>query len=109
MTVESGHPVKIIAFYDRVSHDGGIWLCVSESGSASEPAEGNSDWLLQVKPGTDGTDGKNGQDGAPGRDGVDGAPGQDGISVSNHGKWHTGLKTPYLGLVKMGGRCFMQG
>lgn len=113
------------AFYDRVSHDGGIWLCVSESGSASEPAEGNSDWLLQVKPGTDGTDGKNGQDGAPGRDGqdgapgkdgtdgapgrdgVDGVPGQDGISVSNHGKWHTGLKTPYLGLVKMGGKVFL--
>ena len=113
------------AFYDRVSHDGGLWLCVSESGSASEPAEGNSDWLLQVKPGTDGTDGKNGQDGAPGRDGqdgapgkdgtdgapgrdgVDGAPGQDGISVSNHGKWHTGLKTPYLGLVKMGGKVFL--
>lgn len=95
------------AFYDRVSHDGGIWLCVSESGSASEPAERNSDWLLQVKPGTDGTDGKNGQDGAPGRDGVDGAPGQDGISVSNHGKWHTGLKTPYLGLVKMGGKVFL--
>ena len=104
------------AFYDRVSHDGGIWLCVSESGSASEPAEGNSDWLQQVKPGTDGTDGKNGQDGAPGRDGqdgapgkdgTDGAPGQDGISVSNHGKWHTGLKTPYLGLVKMGGKVFL--
>ena len=104
------------AFYDRVSHDGGIWLCVSESGSASEPAEGNSDWLLQVKPGTDGTDGKNGQDGAPGRDGQDGAPGkdgadgtpgQDGISVSNHGRWHTGLKTPYLGLVKMGGKVFL--
>ena len=104
------------ALYDRVSHDGGIWLCVSESGSASEPAEGNSDWLLQVKPGTDGTDGKNGQDGAPGRDGqdgapgkdgTDGAPGQDGISVSNHGKWHTGLKTPYLGLVKMGGKVFL--
>ena len=104
------------AFYDRVSHDGGIWLCVSESGSASEPAEGNSDWLLQVKPGTDGTDGKNGQDGAPGRDGqdgapgkdgADGAPGQDGTSVSNHGRWHTGLKTPYLGLVKMGGKVFL--
>ena len=69
-----------------------------------------------MKPGTDGTDGKNGQDGAPGRDGqdgapgkdgTDGAPGQDGISVSNHGKWHTGLKTPYLGLVKMGGKVFL--
>lgn len=69
-----------------------------------------------MKPGTDGTDGKNGQDGAPGtdgqdgapgRDGVDGAPGQDGISVSNHGKWHTGLETPYLGLVKMGGKMFL--
>ena len=95
------------AFYDRVSHNGGIWLCVSESGTTSEPEEGNADWLLQVKPGTDGTDGKNGQDGAPGRDGVDGEPGQDGISVSNHGKWHTGLETPYLGLVKMGGKMFL--
>ena len=95
------------AFYDRVSHIGGIWLCVSESGTTSEPEEGNADWLLQVKPGADGTDGKNGQDGAPGRDGVDGAPGQDGISVSNHGKWHTGLETPYLGLVKMGGKMFL--
>lgn len=104
------------AFYDRISHNGGIWLCVSESGTTSEPEEGNADWLLQVKPGTDGTDGKNGQDGAPGtdgqdgapgRDGVDGAPGQDGISVSNHGKWHTGLETPYLGLVKMGGKMFL--
>ena len=104
------------AFYDRVSHNGGIWLCVSESGTTSEPEEGNADWLLQVKPGTDGTDGKNGQDGAPGtdgqdgapgRDGVDGAPGQDGISVSNHGKWHTGLETPYIGLVKMGGKMFL--
>lgn len=95
------------AFYDRVSHNGGIWLCVSESGTTSEPEEGDADWLLQVKPGTDGTDGKNGQDGAPGRDGVDGAPGQDGISVSNHGKWHTGLETPYLGLVKMGGKMFL--
>ncbi len=86
------------AFYDRISHNGGIWLCVSESGTTSEPEEGNADWLLQVKPGTDGTDGKNGQDGAPG---------QDGISVSNHGKWHTGLETPYLGLVKMGGKMFL--
>lgn len=95
------------AFYDRISHNGGIWLCVSESGTTSEPEEGNADWLLQVKPGTDGTDGKNGQDGAPGTDGQDGAPGQDGISVSNHGKWHTGLETPYLGLVKMGGKMFL--
>ena len=69
------------AFYDRVSHDGGIWLCVSESGTTSEPEEGNADWLLQVKPGTDGTDGKNGQDGAPGTDGQDGAPGRDGVDV----------------------------
>lgn len=95
------------AFYDRISHNGGIWLCVSESGTTSEPEEGNADWLLQVKPGTDGTDGKNGQDGTPGTNGQDGAPGQDGISVSNHGKWHTGLETPYLGLVKMGGKMFL--
>lgn len=105
------------AYYDRVSHDGGIWLCVNEDGSMSEPAEGNADWLLQVKPGengTDGADGKDGKDGAdgapgrdgvdgmPGKDGADGAPGKDGISVSNHGRWQTGKHIPYLGIVRMG-------
>lgn len=38
-------------FYDRVSHNGSIWLCVNEDGTNSEPAKGNPDWLLQVEKG----------------------------------------------------------
>lgn len=68
-------------FYDRVSHDGSIWLCVNEKGSFSEPSEGNADWLKQVNKGEDG---------------------KDGDSVSNHGQWQTGKHIPYLGIVRMG-------
>ena len=68
-------------FYDRVSHDGSIWLCVNEKGSSSEPSEGNADWLKQVNKGEDG---------------------KDGDSVSNHGQWQTGMHIPYLGIVRMG-------
>ena len=39
------------AYYDRVSHNGSLWLCVNESGTNSEPKKGNSDWLLQVAAG----------------------------------------------------------
>lgn len=41
-------------FYDRVSHNGSIWLCVNEDGTNSEPAKGNPDWLLQVEKGDPG-------------------------------------------------------
>ena len=68
-------------FYDRVSHDGSIWLCVNEKGSFSEPSEGNADWLKQINKGEDG---------------------KDGDSVSNHGQWQTGKHIPYLGIVRMG-------
>ena len=68
-------------FYDRVSHDGSIWLCVNEKGSFSEPSEGNADWLKQVNKGEDG---------------------KDGDSVSNHGQWQTSKHIPYLGIVRMG-------
>ena len=63
-------------FYDRVSHDGGIWLCVNEDGTDTEPAEGNPDWLKQVDSGS---------------------------AVSNLGDWYAGLFVPYLGIVRMGG------
>lgn len=39
------------AFYDRVSHNGSLWLCLNESGTNTEPKKGNSDWLLQVASG----------------------------------------------------------
>lgn len=38
-------------FYDRVSHDGGLWLCINESGTNTEPKDGDSSWLCQVKSG----------------------------------------------------------
>ena len=44
-------------YYDRVSHNGCLWLCVNEKGTDSEPTEGNADWLKQVDKGADGTEG----------------------------------------------------
>jgi hypothetical protein len=41
----------IYQYYDRVSHNGSLWLCVNESGTNTEPKKGNSDWLLQVAAG----------------------------------------------------------
>ena len=65
-------------YYDRVSHDGCIWLCVNEGGTNAEPAESSADWLLQVKKGNDG---KNGKDGKDGINGADGIAGKDGTSI----------------------------
>ena len=62
---ETGH----YDYYDRVSHNGCIWLCVNEDGTDTEPAEGNPDWLLQVRKGDDG---EPGPQGVPGTDGKDG-------------------------------------
>lgn len=39
------------AYYDRVSTDKGLWLCVNENGTNTAPSESNSDWLLQVPAG----------------------------------------------------------
>lgn len=38
-------------YYDRVSHNGSLWLCVNTDGTNIEPKKGNSDWLLQVAAG----------------------------------------------------------
>lgn len=40
------------SFYDRVSYLGSLWLCVNENGTDTEPKEGDSSWLCQVKSGT---------------------------------------------------------
>lgn len=45
-------PGTIYDYYDRVSHNGCLWLCVNESGTGTEPIEGDPSWLLQVKSGT---------------------------------------------------------
>lgn len=42
-------------YYDRVSYNGRIWLCVNEDGTGTAPAKGNADWLLEVDRGADGS------------------------------------------------------
>ena len=32
-------------YYDTVTHDGTLWLCVNEDGTTGEPAADNADWL----------------------------------------------------------------
>ena len=44
-------------YYDRVSHNGCIWLCVNEDGTDTEPSNDNPNWLLQVSKGDAGQDG----------------------------------------------------
>lgn len=43
-------------YYDRVSHNGSIWLCVA-SETDVEPNTSNADWLLEVSKGEKGEDG----------------------------------------------------
>lgn len=40
------------SYYNRVSSDGGLWLCINENGSSSTPSLNNADWLLQVADGS---------------------------------------------------------
>lgn len=46
---ESG---TLYAYYDRVSHNGSLWLCINENGTNNEPKDGDSSWLCQVKSGS---------------------------------------------------------
>lgn len=36
-------------YYDRVSYDGGLWLCVAEGGTNTVPSDKDSAWLNQVR------------------------------------------------------------
>lgn len=63
-------------YYDRVSHNGALWLCVNDKGTSAEPSENSSDWLKQV------SEGQKGDKGDP------------GISVVGGGHWEA-AKTPY--------------
>ena len=60
-------PGEVYAYYDRVSYNGSLWLCVNESGTNTEPSTGESSWLLQV---------------------------DHGIGISSKGQWSS-EKTPY--------------
>ena len=48
------------AYYDRVSHDGSLWLCVAPEGKKviSEPKLGNDEWQRQVSRGEKGEQGE---------------------------------------------------
>lgn len=124
-------------YYDRVSHNGCIWLCVNEDGTDTKPSEGNQNWLLQVSKGDNGQDGtsfrilgsKDDESQLPtdGNEIGDGylinghlwvwngtewndagvIQGPAGESVINMGGWYDGLHVPYLGVVRMGNATFM--
>ncbi len=61
------------AYYDRVSHNGSLWLCVNEKGTSSGPSAANPDWLKQVS---------------------EGQKGDPGLSVVGGGHWESS-NTPY--------------
>ena len=69
-------------FYDRVSHDGILWLCVAEDGTETEPSKENADWLLQVDKG------------------------EDGAGLTYIGRWNSKLVVPKMGSVTMNGSTF---
>lgn len=69
-------------FYDRVSHDGILWLCVAEDGTETEPSKENADWLLQVDKG------------------------EDGAGLTYIGRWNSNLVVPKMGSVTMDGSTF---
>lgn len=124
-------------YYDRVSHNGCIWLCVNEDGTNTEPSESNPNWLLEVSKGEAGQDGtsfrilgsKNDPSELPQGDNQVGdgyliqghlwvwsgtewndagvIQGPAGESVVNMGGWYEGLFVPYLGIVRMGNATFM--
>lgn len=59
-------------YYNRVSHNGSLWLCVATEGTSEEPGTGDA-WLKQVS---------------------EGKKGDPGLSVVGGGHWESS-KTPY--------------
>ena len=61
------------AYYNRVSHNGVLWLCVDDNGTTTEPSDDNPAWLKQVDKGD---------------------KGDPGLSVVGGGHWES-ANTPY--------------
>lgn len=61
------------AYYDRVSHNGALWLCVDDNGTTTEPSDDNPAWLKQV---------------------AEGQKGEPGLSIVGGGHWESS-KVPY--------------
>lgn len=59
-------------YYDRVSYNGALWLCVIPEGqtTSTTPSDTNTHWLKQVAEGKKGDQGAQGVAGAAGKDGV---------------------------------------
>ncbi len=73
-------PGDFAAYYDRVSYEGELWICISKDGTNTIPSQDDPTWKLQVKSG------KNIKDG---------------------GRWRTGLTVDEMTLVTMGGKTFI--
>lgn len=69
------------SYYDRVSHDGRLWLCVAPIGTVvvSQPSTTNPQWQLQVDKGQNGANGRDGAQGPRGERGERGIQGLQGI------------------------------
>jgi len=86
---EKGEWVKDTAYsyYDRVSHNGSLWLCIIPEGrtTTDEPTDNSNSWQKQVSKGNDGETGAQGEKGdtgntgAKGDTGATGAKGDDGF------------------------------
>lgn len=74
------NPGDFAAYYDRVSYEGELWICISKDGTNTIPSKDDPTWKLQVKSG------KNIKDG---------------------GRWRTGLTVDEMTLVTMGGKAFL--
>lgn len=82
-------------YYDRVSHEGGLWLCIASPGQTTqeEPSETAIYWQLQVSPGT-GAPGKDGEPGPQGPQGPQGPPGEDGTDGTDGKDGQDGSQGP---------------
>lgn len=72
-------------YYDRVSYDGSLWLCINEQGTSDIPSKTNSNWLLQVSQGKQGINGDKGEQGERGEQGIQGC-------IMRHSEWALGVE-----------------
>lgn len=59
-------------YYDRVSVEGYLWLCINPNGADDKPSSSSPNWLEQVSKGDKGDQGIPGSNGSDGSDGADG-------------------------------------
>lgn len=57
-------------YYDRVSHNGSLWLCIAQPSTTTEPVNGSLVWEKQVEKGEDGVKGDKGDKGDTGAQGA---------------------------------------